>query len=186
MADELHILRNPHGHSADEVREARLWAADEIERLSSVANRGGHLKVANDEIERLSAENEVQHTRADWWRGRFSEELAVKQELRAAYDDLRAEVERHTQHIALLQINLKDSITENDGLRAEVERMTAGPNFEEIEDILRSQLAVALRERDALTAELAEANATIETLRGDLQIAQLRLRARVCTECPNK
>ena len=29
----LHTLRNPHGHSDDEVRKARLWAGDEIERL---------------------------------------------------------------------------------------------------------------------------------------------------------
>jgi hypothetical protein len=29
----LHILRNPHGHSEDEIRKARLDAADEIENL---------------------------------------------------------------------------------------------------------------------------------------------------------
>ena len=36
MADHMHILRNPHGHSADAVRAARLWAADEIERLQRI------------------------------------------------------------------------------------------------------------------------------------------------------
>ena len=29
----LHVLRNPHEHGDDVVRQARLWAADEIERL---------------------------------------------------------------------------------------------------------------------------------------------------------
>ena len=29
----LHILRNPFGHSEEDVRAARLWAANEIERL---------------------------------------------------------------------------------------------------------------------------------------------------------
>jgi hypothetical protein len=29
----LHILRNPYGHSEDEIRKARLDAADEIENL---------------------------------------------------------------------------------------------------------------------------------------------------------
>ena len=34
MKDGLHILRNPFGISQDTVREARQWAADEIERLT--------------------------------------------------------------------------------------------------------------------------------------------------------
>jgi hypothetical protein len=38
-ADELHVLRNPHGFSEDVVRAARLWAGDEIERLSKDAAR---------------------------------------------------------------------------------------------------------------------------------------------------
>lgn len=29
----MHILRNPYGYSADEVRDARIWAGDEIESL---------------------------------------------------------------------------------------------------------------------------------------------------------
>jgi hypothetical protein len=29
----LHLLRNPHGHSPLMLRDARVWAADEIERL---------------------------------------------------------------------------------------------------------------------------------------------------------
>lgn len=29
----IHILRNPHGYSDDEVRAARLWAADELDAL---------------------------------------------------------------------------------------------------------------------------------------------------------
>lgn len=31
----MHVLRNPHGHSEQDVREARLWAGDEIERLQA-------------------------------------------------------------------------------------------------------------------------------------------------------
>ena len=31
----LHILRNPYGWSEDQVRDARLWAADNIERLET-------------------------------------------------------------------------------------------------------------------------------------------------------
>lgn len=33
--DEMHVLRNPHGFSEDVQRAARLWAAEEIERLTS-------------------------------------------------------------------------------------------------------------------------------------------------------
>lgn len=36
MADYMHILRNPYGHNADEVRAARLWAANEVERLQRI------------------------------------------------------------------------------------------------------------------------------------------------------
>ena len=32
----IHIIRNPHGHSEDEVREARQKAADLIEKLERV------------------------------------------------------------------------------------------------------------------------------------------------------
>jgi hypothetical protein len=31
----LHLLRNPHGHSEEEMREARLLAADMLERALS-------------------------------------------------------------------------------------------------------------------------------------------------------
>ncbi len=32
----LHILRNPYGHVEDEIREARLAACNEIERLQRI------------------------------------------------------------------------------------------------------------------------------------------------------
>lgn len=34
LARALHILRNPWGWSEGDQREARLWAADELERLT--------------------------------------------------------------------------------------------------------------------------------------------------------
>ena len=33
-AEELHVLRNPYGHSDEAKRAARQWAGDEIERLT--------------------------------------------------------------------------------------------------------------------------------------------------------
>jgi hypothetical protein len=35
----LHILRNPYGWPSETVREARLWAADIIERLPEDATK---------------------------------------------------------------------------------------------------------------------------------------------------
>jgi hypothetical protein len=49
MSDLVERLRLRRGLGGAE----RAEAADEIERLRSVANRGGHLAVANAEIERL-------------------------------------------------------------------------------------------------------------------------------------
>jgi hypothetical protein len=34
----LHLLRNPHGHSEEELREARLRAADMVERVVQITN----------------------------------------------------------------------------------------------------------------------------------------------------
>lgn len=36
----LHLLRNPWGHSEDDVRRARLWAADRIEQFEREEARG--------------------------------------------------------------------------------------------------------------------------------------------------
>jgi hypothetical protein len=33
MVDPMHLLRNPWGHSEEDVRKARSWAADRIEEL---------------------------------------------------------------------------------------------------------------------------------------------------------
>jgi DnaJ-class molecular chaperone len=38
--DTLHVLRNPYGHSEDEIRTARCDAADEIERLQRQLHNG--------------------------------------------------------------------------------------------------------------------------------------------------
>lgn len=39
MAALLHILRNPYAFSEDERREARLQAADELERMATYIER---------------------------------------------------------------------------------------------------------------------------------------------------
>lgn len=48
----LQILRNPHGWSEESVREARLWAADELERLEGEkAAHRFHISIASKLIE---------------------------------------------------------------------------------------------------------------------------------------
>jgi hypothetical protein len=58
--DEMHVLRNPHGFSEDVQRAARLWAADEIERLEK-SQWGGMEKLAQ---QRNAALEEVEQLRA--------------------------------------------------------------------------------------------------------------------------
>jgi hypothetical protein len=49
---DLHILRNPWGHSEDAVQQARLDAADEIESLRSAVRMAGQVFAKYAEIHR--------------------------------------------------------------------------------------------------------------------------------------